>query len=106
MADAAAENLAQHIASTFIGRKHAIVDEKSSGAGVIGDDAEARDRHQPSMSLLKHLFIDPFPGDSAARSISGVNRSVSKLLTLCNTAATRSRPMPVSIEGFGSGVRT
>ncbi len=41
---------------------------------------------------------------SAAFSISGVNRSVSKLLTFpCTTAATRSSPIPVSIDGFGSG---
>ena len=45
------------------------------------------------------------PTNSAAFSISGVNKSVSKLeIFPCSTAATRSNPIPVSIEGFGSGV--
>ena len=41
MADAAAQDLAQHVASAFIGRQHAIVDEESRSPGVIGNDAEA-----------------------------------------------------------------
>ena len=46
-----------------------------------------------------------FSISSAALKISGVNKSVSKLETLpCSTAATRSSPMPVSIEGLGNGV--
>ena len=45
------------------------------------------------------------PVSSAAITISGVNKSVSKLETFpCSTAATRSSPMPVSIDGLGKGV--
>ncbi len=41
MTNAAAENFAQHVAAAFVRRKHAIVDEKCSGAGVVSDDAQA-----------------------------------------------------------------
>ena len=41
MADAAAEDFAQHVAAAFVGRKNAVGDEEGGGAGVVGDDAEA-----------------------------------------------------------------
>ncbi len=41
MADAAAQDLAQHVAAAFVRRQHAVVDEEGGGAGVVGDDAEA-----------------------------------------------------------------
>ena len=102
MTNAAAQNLAQHVAAAFIRRQHAIVDEERCRARMVGDDAQAGVAHQ-----LRQRFpcIRECCVSSAARSISGVNKSVSKLLTLpCSTAATRSRPMPVSIDGLGSGV--
>ncbi len=46
-----------------------------------------------------------FPDSPAICSINGVKRSQSKLLNFpCRTAATRSSPIPVSMEGFGNGV--
>ena len=103
MPDAAAKNFAQHIAAAFVRGQHAIVDEERGGAGVVGDDAQAGVRHQFCKRLL--TCVAGCRSAPHARSISGVNRSVSKLETLpCSTAATRSRPMPVSMEGLGSGV--
>ena len=98
MPDAAAQNLAQHISAPLVRRQHAVIDEKGRGARVIGDDAQA------GVATSVRLLRERTSVSSAARSISGVNKSVSKLLTLpCSTAATRSSPMPVSIEGLGNG---
>jgi hypothetical protein len=41
MPDPAPQNLPQHIPAPLIRRKHAIVDEESRGARVIGDNAQA-----------------------------------------------------------------
>ncbi len=41
MTNAAAQNLAQHIAAAFIRRQHAIIDEESCRARMVGDDAQA-----------------------------------------------------------------
>ncbi len=47
----------------------------------------------------------PAPASSAPRATSGANRSVSKTVTTpWVRAAMRSRPMPVSMLGRGSGV--
>ena len=99
MTDAAAQDLAQHIAAAFVRRQHAVVDEEGGGAGVIGDDAQAMASVQAGRPSATRVEC------GSPLSISGVNRSVSKFESLpCSTAATRSRPMPVSIEGLGSGV--
>src|SRR5919106_564441 len=45
------------------------------------------------------------PASPPTRPMRGANRSVSQLERLpCSTAAMRSRPMPVSMDGRGSGV--
>ncbi len=41
MTDTAAENFAQHVATALVGWQHAIINEESSGAGVVADDAQA-----------------------------------------------------------------
>ncbi len=127
MADAAAKDFAQDVAAAFVGGQDAVVDEEGGGAGVVGDDAQAGVGGEGSIpsgakapasfsSASARLKSCPDtrpaqacawacePVSSAARAMSGVNRSVSKLETLpCSTAATRSRPMPVSMEGLGAG---
>ncbi len=64
-------------------------------------------RNNPQTRTRLIRFIRAIRGcycSSFARRISGVNKSVSKLLsTPCNTHAIRSSPIPVSIEGLGSG---
>ncbi len=46
MTNAAAQNLAQHVAAAFIRRHHAIVDEERRRACMVGDDAQAGVAHQ------------------------------------------------------------
>ncbi len=40
MADSSTNNLAQHVAAAFIGRDHAIGNQKSRGARVVSNDAQ------------------------------------------------------------------
>ncbi len=96
--NAAAQNLSQDVAAAFIGRNHAVGNQKCRGARVVGNDA------QGSVTSRR---MRPGACRSVRRraAMSGTNKSVSKLLIFpCNTAARRSRPAPVSIDGFGSGV--
>jgi hypothetical protein len=41
VADAAAEDLAEDVAATFVRWEDAVRDEEGGGAGVVGDDAKA-----------------------------------------------------------------
>ena len=40
MMDSATNDFSQHVTAAFIRRDHAIVDQKSSGAGMVGDNAQ------------------------------------------------------------------
>ena len=90
----------QDIAPAVVGRRDAVADEEGHGPDVVGDDPD-RD-----VALVAGRVLAP--GQIAhVASMRGLNRSVSKLLRLpWTTAVMRSRPMPVSIDGDGSGRMT
>ena len=46
MPNPAPQNLAQHIAASFIRRQHAVVNQESCRASMVGDDAQARIAHE------------------------------------------------------------
>ena len=99
LADSAPHDLAQHVAAAFIRRNDAVADQKGGGADVVGDDAQGSVGRRRVCRTARRAF-------RAASSMIGRSRSVSKLLSLpWRTAAMRSSPMPVSIEGLGSGDR-
>ena len=77
VADRAANDFAQHIAAAFVGGKDAVADEEGGGAAVVGDDAQRGGAGATSPSLELLLLADRRPVNSAARSMSGTNRSVS-----------------------------
>ena len=57
-------------------------------------------------AITRSDILVTFSEDSRTNASSGAKRSVSKLLSPpCTIDATRSRPMPVSMAGRGSGGR-
>ena len=71
--DAAAENLAQHVAAAFVRWQNAVVDEESRGAGVVGDDAQAA--ADSSLGLKPALGQRLRPGSAAEYSARQFRRA-------------------------------
>ena len=93
----AAQQPAQHVAAALVARDDAVGDQERHGARVVGDDAQRR-----VDALARRRTSRPVI--SSASAISERRMSVSKFEgTPCRIAAMRSRPMPVSMFGLGSG---
>ena len=93
----AANDLAQHVAAAFVRGHHAVADQERRGAAVVGENAQAKRR-------------SPAPCHTPCRKACWQTRSAAEkgpcrrlLIFPCRTAARRSRPAPVSIDGLGSG---
>ena len=80
MANAATDDLAQHVAASFVRRQHAIGNQEGCGARVVGDDAQRSSLMVLLFPVLALEFLVSLafaPVSSAARLISGTNKSVS-----------------------------
>ena len=97
VAEGAANDFAQNVAATIVRGDHAIRNQECGGPRVVGNNA------QRWLDLRVVPWLD-VRSARAASLMSGSNKSVSKLLIFpCKTAASRSRPVPVSTEGLGRG---
>ncbi len=105
VADAAAEDLAEDVAAAFVGGEDAVGDEEGGGAGVVGDDAE----RGCTLGVADGLLLGCEAGEAGelggARDERGEEVGLVVRELALEDAAMRSRPMPVSMEGLGSGVR-
>ena len=96
----AAHDLAQHVAAPLVRRDDAVGDEERHRAQVVGDHAH-RDVGRVVRSSPR--VLPPARSPIAARI--GVNRVGVVVRSLpWMTEVIRSRPMPVSIDGAGSGL--
>ena len=97
VADRAAGDAAQHVAAALVAGDHAVDDGEGAGADVVGDDLQ---RRRLVVAVAARRRLDRLLRRRRAASRTG--RSRSSLCTCCSTAASRSRPMPVSTLGLGS----
>ena len=97
MANAATENFAQDVAAALVCGQDSIRNEKGCGSRMIGDDAQAG-------IAARFAILIAGTGQFAGSGDQRRKESVSKLESLpCSTAAIRSNPAPVSMEGLGNG---
>ena len=76
MRNSAPDNLPQHVAAAIICWKHSIRNQKRRRSRVVGDHPQ-RSRRLRAALLCRALYLSDVPVNSAARLISGVNKSVS-----------------------------
>ena len=81
----------------LVRREHAVAAEQWRGAGVIGEDAQ---RGSCSNSAVAGSTPVSFAAAACSLKSSSVSHTES---TPWSTETVRSRPMPVSIDGFSNG---
>ena len=115
--DRAADQAAQHVAGALVAGADPVAHEHERAADVVGDHAQPDVglvgggllRRQVPVASCPSTVPAPYvtPASAAARSRTGRTSSISyRFSTPCSSSATRSRPMPVSMFGRGSGPRT
>ena len=94
-----ADDAAQHVAAALVRRRDAVADEERHPAAVVGEDRGAPSSRPPSRRTRRR--------DSSAiqsHDLPGSRRCRRPRARPAGSRAPRSRPMPVSMFCFGSGV--